>query len=55
MNRGHLLITQYEILDMIAEAGIVNIQAQTMSPAIPHRTALSRLSEPIPTIDPVIV
>ncbi len=40
---------------MIAEAGIVKIQAQTISPAIPHLTAVSRLKEPTPTIEPVIV
>ena len=31
------------------------IQAQTIRPATPHRTALKRLSDPTPTIDPVIV
>ena len=40
---------------MIAEHGIVNIQAHTIRPATPHRTALNRFSEPTPTIAPVIV
>jgi hypothetical protein len=40
---------------MAAEAGIVKIQAWTIRPAKPHRTALKLFREPIPTIDPAIV
>ena len=40
---------------MKAEQGMVSIQAQTMLPATPQRTARSRLAEPTPTIAPVIV
>ena len=40
---------------MIAVAGMVNTQAQTIRPAIPHRTADTRFVAPTPTIDPVIV
>src|SRR5579884_1190252 len=38
-----------------AAAGIVTTQAQTTRPATPQRTALSRFSEPTPTIAPVMV
>jgi hypothetical protein len=38
-----------------AAMGIVNIQAQTMFPATPQRTAVSLLVEPTPTMAPVIV
>ena len=38
-----------------AEQGIVSIQAQTIVPATPHRTALNLCIEPTPMIDPVIV
>ena len=40
---------------MIAQAGMVRTQAQTTRPAMPHRTALRRFSDPTPTIAPVIV
>ena len=40
---------------MMAEAGIVSIQAQTILPAIPHRTADKRCTAPTPTIAPVMV
>ena len=40
---------------MAAAAGIVRIQAQTIRPATPHRTADSRLIDPTPMIAPVIV
>src|SRR3569623_873921 len=40
---------------MKAEAGMVNIQAQTILPAIPHRTADIFFAEPTPTIAPVMV
>ncbi len=42
-------------MDIIAEQGIVNIQAQTIRPATPQRTALTRLCDPTPTIAPVMV
>ena len=35
--------------------GIVRIQAQTIFPATPHRTAEIRLAVPTPTMAPVIV
>ena len=38
-----------------ADTGIVSIHAQTMVPAIPQRTAVSRLVDPTPTIAPVMV
>ena len=38
-----------------AEAGIVKIQAQTMLPATPQRTAEARRAEPTPTMAPVMV
>ena len=34
---------------------MVNTQAQTIPPATPQRTALSRFIDPTPMIDPVIV
>jgi hypothetical protein len=40
---------------IIADAGMVRIQAQTIRPATPHRTAESRFVEPTPMIDPVMV
>ena len=40
---------------MVADAGIVRIQAQTIWPATPQRTALSRRVAPTPTMAPVIV
>ncbi len=40
---------------MKADAGMVRIQAQTMRPATPQRTADSRRIAPTPTIAPVIV
>ena len=40
---------------MIAEHGIVNTQAHIMRPATPHLTALMRLMEPTPIIEPVMV
>ena len=40
---------------MSADAGIVNIHAQTMRPATPHRTAESLLVAPTPTMAPVMV
>jgi len=36
-------------------AGMVKIQAHTMLPATPHRTALARWVEPTPTMAPVMV
>src|SRR5271167_120618 len=39
----------------MAEAGIVRIQAQTMRPATPQRTADKRCKEPTPTMAPVMV
>ena len=41
--------------EIAAEHGIVMIQAHTMFPATPHRTALVRFKEPTPMIAPVIV
>ena len=41
--------------EIAAEHGIVMIQAQTMLPATPQRTALIRFREPTPMIAPVIV
>src|SRR5215831_4202239 len=38
-----------------ADAGMVKIQAQTMRPATPQRTAESRPVDPTPTIAPVMV
>jgi hypothetical protein len=38
-----------------AEAGIVKIQAQTMLPATPQRTADIFCDEPTPTMAPVMV
>ena len=38
-----------------AAAGIVNTHAQTIRPAIPHRTADMRCVAPTPMIAPVIV
>src|SRR6516164_5989200 len=40
---------------MAAVAGMVMIQAHTTRPATPQRTALSRFSEPTPTMAPVMV
>ena len=40
---------------MVADAGIVRIHAQTICPATPQRTALSRRVAPTPTMAPVIV
>ena len=40
---------------MSAEAGIVKIQAQTIRPATPQRTAENRWSEPTPMMAPVMV
>ncbi len=40
---------------MNAEHGMVSTHAQTMLPATPQRTALSLLTEPTPTMAPVIV
>src|SRR5688572_33485217 len=40
---------------MSPDAGIVRTHAQTILPAIPHLTALSRLVAPTPTMAPVIV
>ncbi len=40
---------------MAAEAGIVNIQAVTILPAIPQRTAESRRVAPTPMIAPAMV
>ena len=37
------------------QAGIVTIQALTIRPAIPQRTAESRFVAPTPTMEPVIV
>src|SRR3569623_597019 len=45
----------HAIAAMKAEAGMVNIQAQTILPAIPHRTADIFFAEPTPTIAPVMV
>jgi len=39
----------------MADAGIVRIQAHTILPAIPHRTADKRCTAPTPTIAPVMV
>jgi hypothetical protein len=47
--------SQKEIAAIVAAAGIVNIQAQTIRPATPHFTAESRRVAPTPTIAPVIV
>jgi hypothetical protein len=40
---------------MKADIGIVSTQAHTIRPAMPQRTAESRLAAPTPTIAPVIV
>ena len=40
---------------MNAEPGIVNIQAQTMLPATPQRTALNFCAYPTPMMEPVMV
>ena len=40
---------------MIAAAGIVSTQAQTIRPATPQRTAEKRCVDPTPTIAPVMV
>ena len=40
---------------MMPDAGIVTIQAITMLPAIPHRTAEVRRAAPTPIIAPVMV
>ena len=48
------LKTQKIRVAMIAAAGIVIIQAQTMRRVTPHRTALIRLTEPTPDIAPVM-
>ena len=45
----------YEAALMAAEHGTVRIQAQTMRPATPHRTAENFRTLPAPTIAPVIV
>ena len=45
----------YANAEMSAEQGMVNIHAQIILPATPHLTALKRLSEPTPIIEPVIV
>ena len=42
-------------IPMSAAAGMVRIQAQTIRPATPQRTADSRRVEPTPTIAPVMV
>jgi glycerol-3-phosphate acyltransferase PlsY len=44
----------YATAAIVAAAGIVRIQAHTICPATPQRTADSRLVAPTPTIDPVI-
>ena len=41
--------------EIVAEHGIVSIQAHIIRPATPHFTALKRLIDPIPIIAPVIV
>ena len=40
---------------MAAAPGIVRIQAQTIRPATPHRTAENFRTDPVPTIAPVMV
>src|ERR1051325_8982229 len=45
---------QYVTAPMIPAAGIVRIQAQTIWPAKPQRTADHRRVAPTPTIEPVI-
>ncbi len=40
---------------MKAEHGMVNTQAQTMRPATPQRTAEALVTEPMPTMAPVMV
>src|SRR6266850_331335 len=47
--------SQNESAAIIAAAGIVKIQAQSMRPATPHFTADSRRVAPTPTIAPVMV
>ena len=42
------------IVAIIAAAGIVMIQAQTILRVTPHLTALTRLTEPTPDMAPVI-
>src|SRR4051812_22564707 len=49
------LIAQKVSAATIADAGIVNTQAQTICLATPHRTAERREVEPTPTIAPVMV
>ncbi len=43
------------IAAIVADAGIVSTQAQTIRAATPQRTAETRFVEPTPTIAPVLV
>jgi len=45
----------YASAEMAAAQGMVRIQAHTIRPATPQRTAESLRSEPTPIIEPVIV
>ena len=45
----------YRTADINADMGMVSIHAQTIVPATPHRTAVSRFVAPTPTMAPVIV
>ena len=49
------LVMRYAKAAIPAEQGIVNIQAQTICPATPHRTAVMRFSDPTPVMAPVMV
>ena len=45
----------YISADIAAVKGIVRIHAHTILPATPQRTAVKRLKDPTPIIEPVIV
>jgi len=49
------LVMRYAAAAIPAEQGIVNIHAQTICPATPHRTAVMRFSDPTPVMAPVMV
>jgi len=49
------MLIVYVSADIAAAHGIVIIQAQAILPATPQRTAVNRLKDPTPMIDPVMV
>jgi hypothetical protein len=49
------MLIAYVSADIAAAQGIVRIQAQTILPATPQRTAVNLRKDPTPIIEPVIV